>query len=160
MTVANLSQESHQNQQSERKRIYYQSHRAEILFKQKQHRQAHPEYQVHYRAAHKDKHAKDQKELWQSLYHQIFVIFGEPKIGHAYGVCTCCHEADLEDFGTLSHVNNDGAQHRKRVNQYAILKEAIASRDRTRFAAECFNCNLGARKHGGACPHKNREVST
>lgn len=76
-----------------------------------------------------------------------------------YGdACWCCGETDPK-FLTIGHTNGDGAEVRRRLN--ASDSSKILSDLRRRgwpidegLATECFNCNLGAARNGGSCPHK------
>lgn len=69
----------------------------------------------------------------------------------AYGrECTCCGESN-ERFLTIEHIG--GLQGRQRTNptsEIVRLREAGWPDDVTIF---CFNCNLGAQRNGGDCPH-------
>lgn len=93
----------------------------------------------------------------QALRNRAYDMYGLPMKGHEHDVCSCpgCG-ADLVMFGTLSHIDGSGKQHRQATNGSVekMLKDAIAAYDPTRFAAECFNCNCAAARNGGICPHK------
>jgi hypothetical protein len=71
------------------------------------------------------------------------------------GRCTCCGQTGYE-FLTIDHVNNDGAEHRKKVGEGA---SAIINYLRARgypkegFRLLCWNCNC-ARGIYGYCPHE------
>lgn len=100
--------------------------------------------------------SESQKKRLLILRTRFYDVYGLKKEGHEHGVCTCCKEADLMDFGTVSHIDGNGAQHRKLVGRslFKVLQEALAVYDPARFAAECWNCNSGAAHNGGVCPHK------
>lgn len=77
--------------------------------------------------------------------------------------CACCGETDLA-FLTISHVNNDGSEHRKGLMNgstrnpmgtvfYHWLKRNDFPSDPP-LIVECYNCNCGKRCNGGVCPHK------
>lgn len=91
---------------------------------------------------------------------KLYDMYGLPMEGHEHGVCSCpgCG-ADLVMFGTLSHINGGGKQHRilTKGQFHKALKDAIAVYDPTKYAAECFNCNGAAARNGGICPHKVTE---
>lgn len=73
--------------------------------------------------------------------------------------CRCCGESRL-NFLTLDHVNNDGADHRRRlygsgsasvgVRFYRELKKAGLPPG---FQVLCFNCNI-TKGLFGECPHE------
>jgi len=88
---------------------------------------------------------------------KFYDMYGLKKEGHEHGVCSCSGcGADLMMFGTVSHIDGSGAQHRRLVGRQTIriLKEAVSVYNPARFAAECWNCNSGAAHNGGICPHK------
>lgn len=66
--------------------------------------------------------------------------------------CVCCGESQ-EEFLVIDHVNNDGAQHRKRVgnNIYRWLRDNSYPQG---FQILCQNCNWGRYVNNGICPHK------
>jgi len=92
----------------------------------------------------------------QTFRNQFNDMYGLKKEGHEHGVCTCCGEADLTLFGTVSHIDGGGARHRELTNgsQTRVIKDALDHYNPSRFAAECFNCNLAAVRNNGICPHK------
>jgi len=66
------------------------------------------------------------------------------------GRCVCCGENTFE-FLTIDHINNDGAEHRKKVkNVAAWLKRKGYPKDN--FQLLCMNCNFAKAKYG-QCPH-------
>lgn len=82
---------------------------------------------------------------------------------NAYGgECDCCGEPRLA-FLTLDHVNNDGAEHRKRPTYrqsdfYRQLKAAGYPNDPA-LRVLCFNCNSGRQVNGGVCPHEQERMT-
>ena len=92
-----------------------------------------------------------QREYREKLKAQIFDHYGRK--------CACCGETEGL-FLTLGHVNGDGATHRKklggstRAGVTARIYHDIVKRgfpDDIRI--ECYNCNCGAFRNGGVCPH-------
>lgn len=71
--------------------------------------------------------------------------------------CLCCGEDKLP-FLTISHMNNDGAVHRKLMKKSGITfyKWLIRNNFPTNLnlAVECWNCNCGKSRNNGVCPHK------
>jgi hypothetical protein len=112
-----------------------------------------------YREKNKEHIAAQKAQSNCIVQNQFYDRYGLPMKGHEHGVCTCCKGADLVMFGTISHIDGSGKQHREATNgnTYRMMKEAVAHYDPTRFAAECCNCNDGARRNGGICPHKVKE---
>src|SRR3990167_2782356 len=81
------------------------------------------------------------------------------KVINGYGgKCECCNESILE-FLTLDHINDDGAEHRRKLRsrQSRRLYDDIIWRNfPSGFRVLCFNCN-SARGFYGYCPHKPGE---
>lgn len=74
----------------------------------------------------------------------------------AYGnKCSCpgCNIADPR-FLTLDHVNNDGAQHRKKVKSGTqVLLWAKRNNFPPSLRLMCWNCNCARQWNDGICPH-------
>lgn len=81
-------------------------------------------------------------------------------IGAYGGVCVCCGEKDHR-FLTIDHVEQDGAEHRRSINNsgghnmYYWLKNNDYPDG---FQVLCFNCNCGRSINGGVCPHQEGSV--
>lgn len=83
-----------------------------------------------------------------------------------YGrICACCGETE-EIFLTIGHINGDGAEHRKRVSKSARSGNAAVYLDLIRrgfpddIRIECYNCNCGAFRNGGVCPHVRAKLTS
>jgi hypothetical protein len=77
-------------------------------------------------------------------------------IQHYGGKCACCGETE-PDFLSIDHINNDGAEHRKKIGRdgralYYWLRDNDYPEG---FQALCYNCNL-AKGLYGICPHQER----
>ena len=154
---------------SAQKTIYYQKNKERIKAYQEKSQSlitAYREKNKDHIAARKIKYNEKNKEqivVWraeyyQALRNQFYDMYGLKKEGHEHGVCTCCKEADLVMFGTMSHIDGSGARHREATRSpFKILKEALAVYNPSKFAAECFNCNCAAARYGGICPHKQKK---
>jgi hypothetical protein len=60
-------------------------------------------------------------------------------------------------FLAIDHVDNDGADWRRRFGQGLRGLRAIRRQIDTgeyRFQVLCHNCNTGKKLNGGVCPHK------
>lgn len=84
------------------------------------------------------------------------------KVWDAYGgrFCACCGE-DVPEFLTIDHENGDGAAHRKEIlgSRVAsmvawLYSELIKGRKHPGLRVYCYNCNAGAWRNGGTCPHQ------
>jgi hypothetical protein len=79
------------------------------------------------------------------------------KVFSHYGsVCACCGETK-KLFLTLGHTKGDGASHRKSLGNssggIAMWLDVIKRNFPDDFRIECYNCNCGAFRNGGICPH-------
>lgn len=76
----------------------------------------------------------------------------------AYGgyECACCGETE-PIFLAIDHINNDGAEHRKKEGRslYHWLKKNDYPPG---FQVLCHNCNVGKHINGGVCPHEQARV--
>lgn len=68
--------------------------------------------------------------------------------------CACCEEKQIK-FLTIDHINNDGANHRKKIGRgskiyFWLYKKKIMSN----IQILCFNCNASKGIYG-ECPHKS-----
>lgn len=68
--------------------------------------------------------------------------------------CSCCGERQIQ-FLTIDHINNDGAEFRKKTKRsgsslYIWLKRTSFPEG---YDVLCFNCNCGRAINGGICPH-------
>jgi hypothetical protein len=79
--------------------------------------------------------------------------------------CACCGETEL-DFLTLDHINNDGAEQRRKIfgkertggglefNIWLIKNDFPEG-----IQILCYNCNCGKRVNNGICPHKKKFIN-
>lgn len=69
------------------------------------------------------------------------------------GKCVCCSESKTE-FLSLDHVNNNGAEHRKRIEKWgSMYRWAKENNCPPSLQLLCFNCNC-AKQFSGYCPHQ------
>lgn len=81
---------------------------------------------------------------------------------HYGAVCACCGETE-KIFLTLDHVNDDGAEHRRKMTGKSgresggtvrVYLDVIRRGFPDDFQILCYNCNCGRFRNGGTCPHK------
>lgn len=76
---------------------------------------------------------------------------------HYGNKCCCCGEM-IKQFLTLDHINDDGADHRRRLKSFKSGNNFIKWVIRNNFPADlqllCWNCNCGRALNGGVCPHQ------
>lgn len=95
----------------------------------------------------------DQNRIWrQKLKLEVLTYYSDnpPK-------CSCCDETIIE-FLTIDHINNDGAEHRRKIGServsgptfYRWLKRNNYPEG---YQVLCYNCNCGKRANKGICPH-------
>lgn len=86
-----------------------------------------------------------------SLKKRVFTAYGSR--------CACCGESRPR-FLTIDHVQNDGAEHRRRLGRNAY--SSWLDMERRGFPPEyrlaCWNCNSGRYYNGGTCPHEAQEA--
>jgi hypothetical protein len=71
--------------------------------------------------------------------------------GYGGYVCACCGETTAE-FLSLDHINNDGAEHRRKHRH--TYRWIVKNDFPPIFQVLCYNCNIGRFNNGGVCPHK------
>ncbi|MDE1814921.1 MAG: hypothetical protein KGI05_09715, partial [Thaumarchaeota archaeon] len=73
--------------------------------------------------------------------------------------CACCGESIVE-FLTMDHINNDGAEHRRKIGSAYLYSWLISNNFPEGFQVLCWNCNCArARSKDKICPHKlHRQV--
>jgi hypothetical protein len=87
------------------------------------------------------------------------------KVFEEYGgsICRCCGEDNLY-FLTIDHINNDGAEERRKLfgksttglNFYEWLtKNNFPNPEK--YQVLCMNCNFGKARNNGICPHKEKK---
>ena len=114
--------------------------------------------QTHYYGPKYESHKKRDREYGREKNIRI-----KDAVFKAYGgyKCACCGELEPK-FLSLDHINNDGAEFRRRItgkrtgagNQTYrwIYKNAFPDG----FQVLCMNCNHGKRMNNGVCPHLSR----
>jgi hypothetical protein len=123
----------------DRKERYVETHRVQINDYAKKYREKHPEKRKEYRDRYR-----------RNLKIEVISHYCDEEIK-----CVCCGETILE-FLTIDHINNNGAEHRRRVgpNIYNWLKKNNYPNG---YQVLCMNCNWGKRVNGGICPHKDEK---
>ena len=71
--------------------------------------------------------------------------------------CKCCDEGTIE-FLALDHINNDGAEHRRKFGNGRIYWWIKRNNFPSGFQVLCHNCNT-AKGLYGICPHRNLDKS-
>jgi hypothetical protein len=82
---------------------------------------------------------------WNNKKQQVFAAYGG-------AICKCCGET-LQLLLTLDHINNDGAEERKRLNRKSLYGWLVLNNFPPGYVVLCFNCNIGKSLNGGICPH-------
>ena len=70
--------------------------------------------------------------------------------------CDCCSES-IYEFLTIDHINNDGAEHRRKIGiiEGSLIEWLYTHKLPDGFKVMCFNCNCGrAHTKDNICPHK------
>jgi hypothetical protein len=90
-----------------------------------------------------------QKKYKQKLRHDVLVHYsgGLP-------TCSCCGEKH-EEFLSIDHINNDGADHRRMIGGRNTIYRWLTNNDfPPGFQVLCMNCNFAKGHNSGGCPHK------
>jgi hypothetical protein len=145
----------------------------------------HKEYMREWRKNHKDdvrktnrKYYETHLEEWRKYRNRYILSHGEQikeriKISHQnlkFSVlaiysegqpeCSCCGETEIS-FLSIDHINNDGADHRRKFARkyctfrgyqfYLWLRKYGFPEG---FQVLCMNCQFGKKHNAGICPHK------
>lgn len=101
--------------------------------------------------AFREKERSGNAERRKQVRHEVYMAYG----GYC---CACCGESEPA-FLSIDHVNNDGAEHKRRENlvtgeqMYRWLKRHGFPPG---FQILCMNCQWGKRNNNGVCPHQVR----
>lgn len=82
---------------------------------------------------------------------QIRTRYRKAVMGHYGGKCACCGESH-DEFLTIDHKDNDGAEHRKVVDGAALYRWLMKNGYPENFQILCYNCNIAKGRYG-TCPH-------
>lgn len=114
------------------------------------HSYCHPCHLAHCREQYQ-KHKEYRKETMRvyraSVKKRVFDHYGR--------VCACCGETEPL-FLDIDHIDNDGAEHRKKHKLTAgtqFYVWLIKNNFPDNFQTLCSNCNRGKFRNGGVCPH-------
>jgi len=90
----------------------------------------------------KECRSSQSSDLYADVVYDVLEMYGSE--------CACCGE-DNPAFLTISHVNNDGKQHREEVgrNMYRWVRDNAPDD----IIIECYNCNC-SRRTLDVCPHQ------
>ncbi len=92
-----------------------------------------------------------QRVYQQHLRMEVLLAYG--------GECACCREWRYE-FLTIDHINNDGAEHRRKIgtDRYHWLYPWLKNQGYPEgFQVLCINCNC-SKQWRGYCPHKEEQI--
>lgn len=147
--------DNHKEENSKNASDYYYGHKEEISKTRKDFRDKNIDEvrernriaQRIFRENHKDRLQEKHKDYHRKIKLEVLIHYsGNPP------KCECCGETII-DFLTMDHINNDGAEHRKKVGNglYSWLKKNNYPEG---YRVLCFNCNCGRSINNGVCPHK------
>jgi len=129
------------------------------------HKQQHPECKVCNRLRTRARYHSDQKAsilAKDKIARQRRAIEMKALVFGAYGgyVCACCGETEKK-FLSIDHINNDGAEFRRRIGGkrtaagYHTYRWLVLNGFPEGFQVLCMNCNHGKRMNKGVCPHRS-----
>ena len=113
-------------------------------------------YQDEWRAQNPGKYSEYNRKSLLKLKREVMDAYG--------GACACCGEAELV-FLTIDHIEENGAEHRRKMAAESGAHEYSQAGARTYrwlrnngfpkgFQVLCANCNCGKHWNGGICPHQ------
>lgn len=105
-----------------------------------------------YYQLHREEQLKDSKEYRRRRRLQVIEHYS-----NGTNACACCGEKHIE-FLTIDHINNDGAEHRKKIGLGggATYGWLVKNNYPKGYQVLCFNCNCAIGVHG-YCPHKPKD---
>jgi hypothetical protein len=108
-----------------------------------------------WRQANPGKYSEYNRKSLLKLKRQVMDAYG--------GVCACCGETELV-FLTIDHIDDNGAEHRRKMAGETGLEYSQAGARTYRwlrnnnypdgFQVLCANCNCGKQWNRGICPHQ------
>ena len=149
---------AHKKEAAAYQKIYRSTHREEIRAYHKTYNALHGgEQRTYYSAyycAHKPKINSDNKKNARDRRIKVLEHYSQSP-----PVCVCCGEREIK-FLTLHHLNNDGAEHRRKMRGTgsgpSLWCWIIKNNYPPIFQVLCFNCNCAMGIYG-ECPHKKTE---
>jgi len=134
--ITKYGEEAWKTRSREINKRWREKHREEIRIKHKIWNDAHPD-------RYKDIHEKNRRKIRL----EVLVHYSQnpPK-------CACCGEIHIE-FLSIDHINNDGAEHRKKIGKGELYSWLKKNKYPEGFQVLCMNCNI-SKGHYGYCPHQ------
>ena len=113
------------------------------------------EYLKKYHAI-KYERTKEKGKIVRKRYYDKWKRIVYDHYGHE---CSCCGETEPK-FLTIDHINDDGAEHRRKSSSgHTFFKSIINTGFPDTFRILCFNCNSGRYRNGGKCPHESNKLN-
>lgn len=144
-------------------RAYYEANKEVYKNRSRAWRAAHPEIVKVWERRYHEKHREKRNAVALARYYELYkeptrakrLQFRKDAIAAYGGKCQCCGEVQ-EEFLSIDHVNNDGANHRRKIGSeiYRWLKNNGYPKEG--FQVLCYNCNC-AKEFSGYCPHAQIE---
>lgn len=88
--------------------------------------------------------------------YEIRARYRKAVMDHYGGKCACCGETE-DEFLTIDHKDNDGAEHRKSVDGARLYRWLMKQGYPTNFQILCMNCNWAKGRYG-CCPHQRLKI--
>jgi hypothetical protein len=105
---------------------------------------------------------EEKKDRGRAVARKLTKQWLDVVIEHYGSRCVCCGETN-RGFLTIDHINNDGAELRKKLHGKSgvsfyrwIYKNGYPDW----LQVLCYNCNFGRQRAGGICPHHVKEGSS
>lgn len=113
----------------------------------------HREQRLKIQAKFRKNHRKEISKLYSDKFRKLKNII----LDHYGNKCACCGEI-IYEFLTVDHINNDGAEHRRKLGNIGksgrlFYDWIIKNNFPPIFQILCWNCNWAKWRYG-TCPHK------
>jgi hypothetical protein len=138
---------------------YRLTHREQILKTQENWRKNNKEHSHNYYETNKTKILNRSNEHIKDVNFSVIAMYSNFETEKlVQPICACCGETEL-DFLTIDHINNDGAEQRRKIGNnvlggWALSLWIIKNNFPDDLQVLCGNCQLGKRRNNGVCTHK------
>lgn len=140
---------------------YYRKHKEKCKEAKKKCQKKNPDYNKEYYEKNKERInanavQRRQNNLEKQRRREKEIRFERKmKVIQAYGgKCVCCGEY-IPDFLNVDHINNDGAEERKKgLKGDKLFRYLITNNFPKNYQILCFNCNYSKFLNGGKCIHQ------
>lgn len=143
--------ENHKEEIKKYLRRYNKIHRERLKKLKKEYNSLHKNEQKETKKLNKDKINEQDRNRMKNFRFQVLSYYSKGELK-----CACCNENHYE-FLTIDHINNDGAEHKRKIGIRRLYQWLVKNNFPEGFQVLCYNCNL-CKGYYGECYHKNPEI--